>query len=291
MNIGFVGLGQMGHAIAGNVLAAGHALTVWNRSPDKADDLVAKGAARAASPAEAGNGDIVATMLADDAALEAVCFGENGLLSGESPALHVSLSTISLQLAERLEQAYRAKGGRFVSAPVFGRPDAAAVAKLFVVAAGEADDLARCKPLFDAIGQRTFVVGDKPSQANVVKLSGNFLIMASIETMAEALTLAAKNGVERAAMMEVLTETLFGGLVHRNYGKMLVEESYRPAGFAAPLGLKDMRLVGAAAEASRVPMPVLGVVRDHLLSTIAREGEDIDWSGIGKIIAADAGLD
>ena len=290
MKVGFVGLGQMGHAIAANVLAAGHELTVWNRSADKADDLVAKGARLAGSPAEAASAGVVFTMLADDAALEAVSFGELGILAAQGAVLHVSLSTISPDLAMRLAQAHGERGGRFVSAPVFGRPDAAAAAKLFVVAAGAAADIKACQPLFDAIGQRTFVVGDEPRMANVVKLCGNFMIMASVEALGESLTLAAKNGVDRGALLEVLTETLFGGLVHRNYGKMLVEENFRPAGFAAPLGLKDMRLVNGVAEASRVPMPLLGVVRDHLLSTIAREGDDIDWSGIGKIIAADAGL-
>lgn len=290
MKVGFVGLGQMGHAIAANLLAAGHELTVWNRSADKGEDLVAKGAPAASSPADAAGAGVVFTMLADDAALEAVSFGDEGILAAKTPALHVSLSTISPDLATRLAEAHGAQGGRFVSAPVFGRPDAAAAAKLFVVAAGAAADIDECRPLFEAIGQRVFVVGDEPRMANVVKLCGNFMIMASVEALAESLTLAAKNGVERAALLEVLTETLFGGLVHRNYGKMLVDESYRPAGFAAPLGLKDMRLVNGVAEASRVPMPLLGVVRDHLLSTIAREGDDIDWSGIGKIIAADAGL-
>jgi 3-hydroxyisobutyrate dehydrogenase-like beta-hydroxyacid dehydrogenase len=290
MKVGFVGLGQMGHAIAANILAAGHDLTVWNRSADKADDLVAHGARLASSPADAARAGVVFTMLADDAALEAVSFGEDGILAAGTPTLHVSLSTISPDLATRLAEAHARQGGRFVSAPVFGRPDAAAAAKLFVVAAGAAADIDECRPLFDPIGQRTFVVGDEPRLANVVKLCGNFMIMASVEALGESLTLAAKNGVERSALLEVLTETLFGGLVHRNYGKMLVEESYRPAGFAAPLGLKDMRLVNGVAEVSRVPMPLLGVVRDHLLSTIAREGDDIDWSGIGKIIAADAGL-
>jgi len=290
MKVGFIGLGQMGHAIAANLLAAGHELTVWNRSAEKADDLVAGGAQLASSPADAAAGDAVFSMLSDDTALEAVSFGDAGILSAPCPALHVSLSTISPDLAVRLGEAHAGQGGRFVSAPVFGRPDAAAAAKLFVVAAGAAADIELCRPLFDAIGQRTFVVGNEPRMANIIKLCGNFMIMASVEALAESLTLAAKNGVERSALLEVLTETLFGGLVHRNYGRMLVEESYRPAGFAAPLGLKDMRLVNGVAEASRVPMPLLGVVRDHLLSTIAREGDDIDWSGIGKIIAADAGL-
>lgn len=290
MKIGFVGLGQMGHAIVGNLIAAGHDVAVWNRSASKAGDLVAKGARLVASPAALADAPVVFTMLADDAALQAVTVGDDGILSGGSAALHVSLSTISPDLATRLAEAHRRAGGGFISAPVFGRPNAAAAAQLNIVAAGEADDVARVQPLFDAIGQRTFVVGTQPRQANVVKLCGNFMIMAAIESMAEAMTLAAKNGVEPAALLEILTETLFGAPVYRNYGRTLVDASYRDIGFPAPLGLKDMRLVGAVAEASRVPMPVLGVVRDHLLSTLAREGEDIDWSGIGAVIAADAGL-
>jgi len=290
MDIGFIGLGQMGHAIASNLVAAGHKVTVWNRSADKADDLVQQGAVLAGSPAEAARCGLVMTMLADDKAVEAVTFGPEGILAAANPALHVSLSTISPELSGRLAEAHLAIGGRHVAAPVFGRPDAAAAAKLFVVAAGAAVDIAAAQPLFDAIGQRTFVVGAEPKQANVVKLCGNFLIMAATESIAEAMTLAAKNGVERSALLEVLTETLFGSPIYRNYGKMLVEEKFRPAGFAAPLGLKDMTLVGEVASASRVPMPVLSIVRDRLLSTIAREGEDIDWSGIGAVIAADAGL-
>lgn len=289
MKVGFIGLGQMGHAIAANLLAAGHDLTVWNRSADKAHDLVAAGAQIAVSPARAASGDVVFTMLADDAAVEAVTFGSDGILSAETTSLHVSLSTISPDLAKRLTSAHAGRGG-FVSAPVFGRPNAAAAAKLNIVAAGSAADLATCQPLLDVIGQRTFPIGERPERANVVKLSGNFLIMAAIESLAEAMTLAAKNGIERAAFLEIMTETLFGAPVYKNYGQMMLDESYRDVGFPAPLGLKDMRLVAAIADASRVPMPVLGVVRDHLLSTIAREGEDIDWSGISKIIAADAGL-
>lgn len=290
MQVGFVGLGQMGHAIAANLLAAGHQLTVWNRSSDKADDLVAGGARLASSPADAAEAGIVFTMLADDAAVEAVSFGENGLLAAARPALHVSLSTISPDLAMRLATAQAERGAGFVSAPVFGRPKAAAAAQLNIVAGGAAADIETCQPLFDAIGQRTFRIGDRPEQANVVKLCGNFLIMAAIESLAEAMTLAAKNGIERAALLEILTETLFGAPVYRNYGQTMVDGSYGEVGFPAPLGLKDMRLVAGIADASRVPMPVLGIVRDHLLSTIAREGEDIDWSGIGKIIAADAGI-
>lgn len=290
MKIGFIGLGQMGHAIAANLLQAGHELKVWNRSRGKAQQLLEAGAQWAGTPADAADAEIVFTMLADDAAVSDVTFGENGILAAARKPLHVSMSTISTDLAERLTEAHGQAGGRYLSAPVFGRPDAAAVAKLFVVVAGNSADIEICAPLFDAISQRHFVVGERPMQANVVKLCGNFLIMSAIEGMAEAMTLAAKNGIERAALLDVLTGTVFGAPIYRIYGEILAEQRFRPAGFAVPLGLKDMVLTAQAAEAARVPMPLLGVVRDHLLSAIAREGEDIDWSGVGAIVAANAGL-
>lgn len=288
MDIGFIGLGQMGAGIARNLLRAGHRLTVWNRGREKAEALVAEGAVRANSPAEAAGGEVVMTMLADDAAVEAVTFGANGILAGEGRPIHVSLSTISPALAARLADAHGAD--RFVSAPVFGRPEAAAAAKLFVVAAAPEGALGACRPLFEAIGQRTFAVGPEPAAANLVKLCGNFLIMAAVESMGEAIALARAGGVDGQTLLDILTGTLFDAPIYRNYGALIVGERYRPAGFAAPLGLKDMTLAQGAASGHGVPMPVLSVVRDRLLATIAREGADIDWSGIARIAAADAGL-
>jgi 3-hydroxyisobutyrate dehydrogenase-like beta-hydroxyacid dehydrogenase len=226
------------------------------------------------------------TMLADDHALEAVVYGDGGILA--APALHVSHSTISVPLAERLARDHGVRSG-FVSAPVFGRPAAAQAAKLFVVTAGQPDLVARCEPLFAAIGQRSFHVGDSPSAANLVKLGGNFMIMAAVEAMAEAMTLVEAGGVERRAMLEVLTGTLFNAPIYHTYGELLVEDRFRPAGFAAPLGLKDMNLADSAATASRVPMPVLGVVRDHLRAAIATEGEDIDWASVALAVRKAAG--
>jgi len=287
MKVGFIGLGQMGSAMAANLLKAGHEVAVWNRSAGKADALVAAGAREATSPRDAAEGDAVMTMLADDGAVEAVVYGKDGILG--APALHVSHSTISVALAERLAEDRR-DGAGFVSAPVFGRPPAAEAAKLFVVAAGAADEIDRCEPLLMAVGQRVFRVGAQPSAANLVKLSGNFMIMCAVEAMAEAMTLAEKGGVDRAALLEVLTGTLFGAPVYQTYGEILVEDRFRPAGFAAPLGLKDMNLVDAAATASRVPMPVLGVVRDHLRAAIAQEGEDVDWASVALAVRRNAGI-
>lgn len=286
MKVGLIGLGQMGHAIASNLLKAGHELTVWNRSRDKAKDLLDGGARWADTPKDAAQGEVVMTMLADDHAVEQIVYGEHGILAAS--ALHVSHSTIGVALAERLARDHAAHAG-FISAPVFGRPVAAQAAKLFVVTAGQPDLVARCEPLFAAIGQRTFHVGDTPQAANLVKLGGNFMIMAAVEAMAEAMTLVEAGGVERRAMFEVLTGTLFNAPIYHTYGELLLEDRFRPAGFAAPLGLKDMNLADAAATSARVPMPVLGVVRDHLRAAIATEGDDIDWSGVALAVRRAAG--
>ena len=292
MKLGFIGLGNMGAAIAANLLRAGHELAVWNRSPGKARGLLDAGALLAPTPgAAATDRDAVFTMLADDAALESVLAGDEGLWQALDPgATHVSLSTISTRAADRVAREHAARAQRYLSAPVFGRPEAAAAAKLFIVAAGPRRDVDALESLFAAIGQRTFYVGETPSSANLVKLCGNFMIMAAIESMAEAMTLAHKGGVPKSQLLEVLTGTLFDAPIFRNYGAVIVEERYRPAGFAVPLGLKDMSLVRESQEALRVPMPVLNVLRDHLLQTLAQEGEDVDWSAIARTVAKNGGL-
>jgi 3-hydroxyisobutyrate dehydrogenase-like beta-hydroxyacid dehydrogenase len=271
---------------------AGHDVAVWNRSNEKARPLVEAGATLGTSPRDAVAGrDVVLTMLADDAALDVVLSGENGILAGlKAGALHVSMSTIAVVTADSVAARHAQRGQAFLSAPVFGRPDAAAAAKLFVVAGGAPEHLRIATPLFAAISQRVFHIGATPSAANLVKLCGNFMILSAIETLGEAMTLAEKGGVPKAKLLEVLTGSLFDAPVFRNYGAILVEERFRPAGFAAPLGLKDMRLASQAAEARHVPMPLLSLLRDHLLQTIANEGEDIDWSGIARTIARNAGL-
>jgi len=292
MKIGFIGLGQMGAGIAANLIRAGHSVVVWNRSADKAGPLVKAGAALADSPkAAAADREVVLTMLADDAALAAVLSGEHGLYAGLRPgALHMSMSTISVAAADQITAAHHGLGQHFLCAPVFGRPEAAAAAKLFIVAAGAAADLQRAEPLFKAVSQRVFTIGEKPSAANLVKLCGNFMILSAIESMGEALALAAKGGVAKQQLLDVLVGTLFDAPIYRVYGPILVAEKFKPAGFAAPLGLKDMRLAAQSADALRVPMPLLSVLRDHLLQTIAQQGEDSDWSAIARTIERNAGL-
>jgi 3-hydroxyisobutyrate dehydrogenase-like beta-hydroxyacid dehydrogenase len=282
----------MGANIAANLVRAGHETAVWNRTAGKARALVDAGASLAKSPKAAATGrDIVFTMLADDSALDAVIAGDEGLLAGLRPAaLHVSLSTIAVATADRISAAHLALGQHFLCAPVFGRPAAAAAAKLFVVAAGDAADFQAVTPLLGAISQRVFYLGTTPSAASLVKLCGNFMILSAIEAMGEAMALAEKGGVAKQQLLEVLTGSLFDAPLYRTYGAILAEERFKPAGFAAPLGLKDMRLAAQSAEALRVPMPLLSVLRDHLLQVIAQEGEDIDWSAIAQAIKKNAGL-
>jgi 3-hydroxyisobutyrate dehydrogenase-like beta-hydroxyacid dehydrogenase len=290
MKIGFIGLGQMGRGMAGNLLKAGHEVTVYNRSPGKAGDLVAQGAREAASIAEACGGDAVMTMLADDRAAAAVALGDDGIVAHlAKSAIHISSSTISVELSARLTEAHARAGQRFVAAPVFGRPDAAAAAKLFVVAGGAEAALQDCAAVFEAIGQRVFVLGQKPSDANLVKLSGNFLIAAVIETLGEAMALVGKAGVDPHAYLDMLTSTLFTAPVYKTYGGLIAGGQFEPAGFAAPLGQKDIRLTLAAAEALQVPMPVASLLRDRFLTLMAQGGERLDWSAIGALAAKDSG--
>ncbi len=288
--VGFVGLGNMGQPMARNIRKAGFDLAVWNRSPQRAEPLAAEGARVASSVADAAAADIVLTMVADDAALESIVF--DGQLLDRLPkgAIHVSMSTISVALAERLTQDHAEFGQVFVSAPVFGRPDAAAAARLFVVAAGPAPALDRCQPLFDAVGQRTFRMGDKPSAANVVKLSGNFLIASMIEALSEAIALIRKSGVDAHQYVELLTNTLFAAPVYKTYGALIADQKYRPAGFRMPLGLKDVTLALDAARSVVMPMPIASLVRDHMIAALAQGYEDADWSALGEIAAKNAGL-
>jgi 3-hydroxyisobutyrate dehydrogenase-like beta-hydroxyacid dehydrogenase len=290
MNIGFAGLGQMGAAMAANLVKAGHTLTVWNRSPAKAAPLAELGAKVARDVSETARGDAVITMLADDHALEEAAFGARGIVDtlGKG-ALHISSSTISVALSERLTEAHAGKGQHFVSAPVFGRPEAAAAAKLFIAAAGPVDALKSAQPLFDVMGQKTFVVGEKPSAANLVKLSGNFLIATVIESLGEAVALVTKGGVDRHAYIDLLTSTLFNAPVYKTYGSLIANRKFTPPGFAAPLGAKDIRLALAAAEALSVPMPIASLLRDRLLALMAQGGDALDWSAISTLAARDSG--
>jgi len=291
MEVSIIGLGNMGSGIAKSLLRAGNRVTVYNRTREKAEALRANGAVVATSVAEACKTSVLFTMVADDAALESLVFSDGGILESlPRGALHVSLSTIGVAMSDRLAAVHEKAGQGFLAAPVFGRPDAAEAARLAVVVAGPNDLIQKCKPLFEAMGPRLMVAGERPSMANVVKLSGNFLIGSALESLSEALAFARKSGVDPGALMDFLTSTLFNAPVYKIYGDLIVQGKHEPAGFLLPLGLKDVRLVLQAAEAANVPMPIASVVRDRMITAMARGNQDKDWSVIGRVAAEDAGL-
>ncbi len=281
----------MGLPIARNLLQAGHELTVYNRTRSKAEALASAGAKVANSFTEASTAEVVMTMLADDQAVEQTTFGNGGILNTlASGGVHLSLSTISTALSRRLTVAHAARGQGFIASPVFGRPDAAAAGRLVVVAAGPDEAVERVRPLLEAIARKVFVVGSEPYSANAVKLAGNFLIASMLETLSEAFVLTRKFGVEPAKFLEILNGSFFQSPIYENYGKIIIEEKFSPSGFALRLGLKDVRLVLAAAEEAAVPMPVASVIRDRFLSGVARGKGDMDWAALAKVVAEDAGL-
>ena len=269
MDVGFIGLGRMGQAMAARLVAAGHRVRVWNRSPEAAKAIA--GAEPVGSAAEAFAGDAAITMLADDAALRAVIV-EGGLLdSGQRPAVHGRA------------------GVSYVSAPVFGRPDAAANGALNIIAAGADEAIAQVQPLFDAMGSKTWRFGTEPERANAVKLAGNFMLVSAIEAMGEAAAFAEGHGIPGAEVLEMLTGTLFASPVYKNYGAMIMEGRYEPPGFTIRLGLKDVRLALAAGEAVNVPMPFASVLRDNLLDAIAHGDGDKDFAGLATVAARRSG--
>jgi 3-hydroxyisobutyrate dehydrogenase-like beta-hydroxyacid dehydrogenase len=291
MEMGFIGLGGMGEPIARNLIQAGHALKVYNRTRSRAEALTAYGATVAETPEAACTAGVVATMLADDAAVEGVVFGEHGVLAGlPRGGVHISHSTISRHLSLQLAQAHREREQFFVAAPVFGRPDAAEARRLVVVAAGPPEAVERCRPALEAIGRKLFVVGTEAPAANVVKLGGNFLIASMLETLGEAFALMRKSGVDPATFLEIVGGSFFQSPVYDNYGKIIAEQRYETPGFKLRLGLKDMRLVTAAADEAGAPMPIASLVRDNLISGVAQGFGDFDWTAIARVAALKAGL-
>ncbi|MCK2087166.1 NAD(P)-dependent oxidoreductase [Thauera aromatica] len=293
MKVGLVGLGRMGSAIAGRILGGGFDLVIHNRSAEKAAGLAEAGARVAGSVAEACAGrDVVITMVADDAALGAVAHGAGGLCASlPAGAVHLAMGTHGVAALGALEEAHRQAGQQLVAAPVLGRPDAAGAGQLGIVAAGAAEAVARCRPLFEVIGRRVFAAGERPAGAAVIKLSNNFLLGCCIEAMGEAFALARKYEVAPEVLYDVLTEGLFAAPAYKVYGRLIADETYEPAGFAAHLGFKDATLVLAAGEAARVPLPSANTLRDRLLSAIAHGDGDKDWSVMAREQARASGLE
>jgi 3-hydroxyisobutyrate dehydrogenase-like beta-hydroxyacid dehydrogenase len=279
----------MGSAMAANLVKAGHDVTVFNRNPEKSGALLELGAHQATSIAGACNGEAVITMLADDTAVTDIALADGGIVGKLRPgAIHISMSTISVGLSQELARAHAKAGQRFVAAPVFGRPDMAAAAKLFIVGAGDPAAVEACQPLFAAMGEKIFSIGTEPAAANIVKLSGNFLIASAIEALGEAIALVGKAGVDRQAFVDLLTSSIFPVRAYVTYGGAIAGNKFKPAGFAAPLGFKDIRLAMAAAESLRTPMPLASLLRDRFLRLLAQGGDELDWSAIGGLATQDA---
>ena len=291
MNLAMIGLGNMGSGIAHNLLRAAHRVTVYNRTRSKAEPLAAEGARVAGSVCDAVQDcEAVVTMLADDHAVEEAVLGDQGFAQSlKAGAIHIGSSTISTHLARRLAGGHAERRQHYLSAPVFGRPEAAATKNLLVVAAGPNEVVQRCQPVFDAIGRRTFNAGSEPWQANAAKLCGNFMLASMIEAFGEAYATLRKAHVSPHLFLDVMN-ALFASPVYANYGRMIAEEQFEPAGFALKLGLKDIRLGLETAQECVAPMPLASLLRDQFLSAIALGLEESDWSSLARVAARNAGL-
>lgn len=290
--IGFIGLGNMGEPMARNLLRAGYKLRVYNRTSTKAQALGREGAEVVAALRDVIRPDgIVVSMVSNDHALEEVVFGEKGIGDALGPGgIHISMSTISPQTAQKLSAHHQTKGTAYLAAPVFGRPEAAAAKKLWICLAGDAKAKERAVPVLEALGQQIFDFGESPEAANVVKLSGNFLIGSAIEAMAEAYTFAEKNGVAREKVADVFSQTFLACPIYQNYGKVIATQEYQPAGFKVSLGLKDMNLLNSVAVSSLTPMPLGNLLQERLLSAMSKGRADMDWTALAIGASEDAGL-
>jgi 3-hydroxyisobutyrate dehydrogenase-like beta-hydroxyacid dehydrogenase len=293
--IGFIGLGHMGTAMAANLAAAGRPVIAYVRRPDQVDQLEAIGLRPTTDIGDLLDCEVVISMLPDDDAVREVVFGRrdddlDGLAAGLMPgAIHLSMSTISTAAASLLAGEHARHGQGYVAAPVFGNPDAAKARQLFIIAAGAPADVVRCQPIFDSLGQRTFVVGADPQEANLVKLLGNMMSATALEMLGEVVAVVRKRGLNPEPFIDIMTSTMFGGRAQKIYGDKIARQVYAP-GFVLPLVLKDVRLALAEAEKAGAPMPSVGVVRDRLITAIARGYGDLDWTALGLVAAEEAGL-
>lgn len=291
MKIGFIGLGRMGSAIAQNLSKAGADLSVYNRTPSKTEKFREQGVPAAGSARELAQGaDVLFTMLSDDHALRSILYGEGVLEAMPEGRMHVSMSTVSPDLIRELDGAHAQRGSKLVSAPVFGRPESAEKAQLWVLAAGDKEAVDRCRPMLEAVGRGMTVVGAEPHKANLVKIAGNFMIASMIEALGESFSLVRKSGIEAKAFLGIINDALFRSPIYQNYGGMIAEEAYAPAAFKMAYGLKDVRLALEAAEKARAPMPLGSLLHDHYLSGLARGWEELDWAALAKVSAEMAGL-
>ena len=273
MDVGFVGLGAMGSAMALNIAKAGHSVRAWNRSKGEPID----GVKRVDSVDDAFDADVILTMLPDDAAIQEVILDAGALAKARKGAVHVVCSTISVAFAEALADRHVSEGVLYVAAPVLGRPDVAAKGELNVLAAGPDEALDIVTPVLAAIGQKTWRLGDAPKQANAAKIAANMMITMAIEAMAEAVVITESQGVGRDAFFDVILNTLFGSRAYQTYSANIAKSAYEP-GFKAKLGLKDLRLASEAAHMAARDLPMLAAVRSQMSKTVDAGHGDRDWS-------------
>ena len=291
--IGFIGLGSMGINMAKNLIKEGYHLQVYNRTASKAGELDQAAIIVCDTPAEAAAGvNIVVTMLSEDEVLKETVLGNDGILKTlQKDAVHISMSTISPDTSQFLADKHEKAGSLYLAAPVFGRPEAAAAKKLFICTSGDTRAKEMTKPVLESLGQGIFDFGENVGGANVLKITGNFMIMASLEMMAEAFTLAEKNGLDRLKVAEFFGSTLFNAPIFQNYGRLLANKQYEPVGFKSKLGYKDARLAFKLSQQSETPMPVATVVHNRLLASVAKGWGDRDWvEAVGRGVSEDAGV-
>jgi 3-hydroxyisobutyrate dehydrogenase-like beta-hydroxyacid dehydrogenase len=291
MDVGFIGVGRMGRVMAHNLLQAGHRVRAWDASPDAVREVGAHGAEQANSAEDAFRGDAVISMLPNDDAMRAV-FLDSGILqtNGSSP-IHVNMATASVQCADELAAAHAKAGIRYVSAPVFGRPEMAAERNLNILAAGDSDAIDRVQPLFDAMGRKTWRMGDVPSQSNLAKIAGNLMVACMLEAMGETAALARAYKMEPAHVLNVVVSSIFDVPVYRIYARLIGSGQYEPPGFDMRLGLKDAKLALEAGEHANVPLPFASVLRDNYLDALAHGDGGKDWSAVARVALRRAGLE
>ena len=283
MDIGFIGLGAMGKAMAAHLLAEGHAVTVWNRSPGPVAELVALGAKAAEGVEDALTGEIALSMLAHDQAIRDVLL-DSGALAGARPGLvHVNLATISTALARELTVRHEAFGLGYVAAPVFGRPAVAQAGGLNIVAAGAPEALAEATPVLELLAAKVWPMGADPVRANALKLAGNLMIVSAVEAMGEAAALGAAHGVPAGELLDMLTSTLFAAPVYKIYAPMIVAQAYTPPGFKAGLALKDVRLAQDAAEEKGLALPLADLVESGLETLLAGGETELDLAALAEV--------
>jgi 3-hydroxyisobutyrate dehydrogenase len=283
MHIGFIGLGNMGRAIAANLIKGGHTVTVWNRSPQAAEPLRELGARVARDAQEACGAEVVISMLADDQAVTQVFLDNGALARMDTRTVHMNMATISIPAARRLADAHAEHGIGYVAAPVMGRPDAAAAARLTLLAAGAADALRVVEPLFGLIGHKTVILGDAPHRANAMKLTVNFMLASAVEALAEGSALANAYDIRTETLVDVLSNSIFPGPIYGGYGALMAKATYQPAAFRARLGLKDVGLAQEAAREAGAALPLADVVAGSLRTAMEQGLGDHDMAVLGQI--------